>query len=132
MAFSEEDKHVIKFLRQNKHYGAKRFLKEFPHKGWSRSGLDNIIRKIDRTGTSQRLPGSGRPRTARTDDKIEEVETLVLSQEDLPQTHRTQRQIAREVGISQHSINRIVKKDFTFDMHEKTRSEEHTSELQSR
>jgi len=32
MAFSEEDKHVIKFLRQNKHYGANRFLKEFPHK----------------------------------------------------------------------------------------------------
>ena len=55
MAFSEEDKHVIKFLRQTKHYGAKRFLKEFPHKGWSCSGLDNIIRKIDRTGTSQRL-----------------------------------------------------------------------------
>ena len=32
MAFSEEDKHVIKFLRQNKHYRAKRYLKEFPHK----------------------------------------------------------------------------------------------------
>jgi len=63
------------------------------------------------TGTSQRLPGSGRPRTALTADKIEEVETLVLSQEDLPQTHRTQRQIAREVSISQRSVNRIVKKD---------------------
>jgi len=47
MAFSEEDKHVIKFLRQNKHFGAKRFLKEFPHKSWSRGGLDKIIRKID-------------------------------------------------------------------------------------
>jgi len=23
--------------------------------------LDNIIRKIDRTGTSKRLPGNGRP-----------------------------------------------------------------------
>ena len=89
MAFSEEDTHVIKILRQNKHYGAKIFLKEFPHKGWSRSGLDNIMCKIDRTGTLQRLPGSGCPRTARMDDKIEEVETLVLNQEDLPQTHRT-------------------------------------------
>jgi len=59
------------------------------------------------------FPGSGRPRTPRSADKIEEVETLVLSQEDLPQTHRrpTQRQIAREVGISQRSVNRIVKKD---------------------
>src|SRR6218665_2673053 len=88
MAFSEEDKHVVKFLRQNKHYGAKRLLKEFPHKSWSCGGLDKIIRKIDRTGTSKCLPGSGHPRTARTADKIEEVETLVLSQEDLPQTHR--------------------------------------------
>ena len=62
MAFSEEDKHVIKFFRQNKHYGEKRFLKEFPHKNWSRSGLNKIIRRIDHVGTSKRLPGSGRPR----------------------------------------------------------------------
>ena len=27
------------------------------------------------------------------------------------QTHRTQRQIVREVGISQRTVNRIVKKD---------------------
>src|SRR6218665_2585513 len=111
MALSEEGKHVIKFFRQNKHYGAKRFFKEFHHKSWSRSGLNKIIRKIDRTGTSKCLPGSGRPRTTRTADKIEEVETLVLSQENLPQTHRTQRQVAREVSISQRSVNRIVKKD---------------------
>ena len=43
--------------------------------------------------------------------KIKDVETLALSQEDLPQTHRTQRQMAREVGISQYTVNRIVKKD---------------------
>jgi len=79
MAFSEEDKHVIKFLGQNKHYGAKRFLKEFPRKSWSHSRLDKIIRKIDCTGTCKRLPGSGRPRSARTAEKIEKVEILVLS-----------------------------------------------------
>src|SRR6218665_3245340 len=79
MTFSEEDKHVIKFFRQNKHYEANRFLKEFPHKSWSRSELNKIIRKIDRTGTSKRLPGSVRPRTAQTADKIEEAETLFLS-----------------------------------------------------
>ena len=82
MAFSEEDKHVIKFLSQNKHYGEKRFLLVSWWIGYNYS-------QIDRTGTSKRrLPGSGHPRTARTADKIEEVETLVLSQEDLPQTHR--------------------------------------------
>jgi len=66
---------------------SKQIFKEFPHKSWSRNRLDKIIRKTDRTGTSKRLPG--------TADKIEEVETLALSQEDLPQTHHTQRQIAR-------------------------------------
>src|SRR6218665_2200269 len=91
MAFSEEDKHIIKFFRQNKHYGATRFLKEFHHKSWSRSGLNKIIRKIDSTGTSKRLHGSGPPRTARTAEKIEEVETPILSQEDMPQTPRTQK-----------------------------------------
>src|SRR6218665_3895899 len=126
MAFSEEDKHVIKFLRQNKHYGAKRFLKEFPHKSWSRGGLDKIILKYDRTGTSKRLPGSGRPRTARTADKIEAVETLALSQEDLPQTHCTQRQIALEVGIFKHTVNRIVKKDLRLICMKKHRAHELT------
>src|SRR6218665_503166 len=126
MAFSEEDKHVIKFSRQNKHCGANRFLKEFRHKSWSRSGLNKIIRKIDRTGTSKCLPGSGRQRTSRTADKIEEVETLVLSQEDLPQTHRTPRQIAREVGISQRSVFRIVKENLRLICMKKHRAHELT------
>lgn len=90
MVFTEEDKHVITFLRKNKHYGAKRFLTEFPDKGWTRGGLNDLISKIDRTGSFQRLPGSGRPRTARTVDNVEQVESLVLSQEDMPQSHRTQ------------------------------------------
>src|SRR6218665_2719433 len=38
----EDDKHVIKFLRQSKHYRANTFLKEFPHKTWSCSGLDKM------------------------------------------------------------------------------------------
>ena len=78
--------------------------------------MNKIFRKIDSTGTSQRLLGSGRP----SNDNTEEVETLVLSHEDSPQTHHTQRQIAQEVGrISQRSVNCNVKKD-TFDVHEKT------------
>ena len=32
IVFTEEDKIAIKFLRENKHYGAKRFLAEFPSK----------------------------------------------------------------------------------------------------
>src|SRR6218665_1985994 len=91
MAFSEETKRVIKFFRHNKHFGAKRFLKEFPYKSWSRSGLDKIIRKIDRTGTLKRLPA---------------VAVCALLE-----LHRTQRRISWEVSISQHSVNCIVNKE---------------------
>jgi len=72
------------------------------------------------------------PRTARTADKIQEVKTLVLKQEDLTQTHRTQRQIARDVGISQptsvkfRSVNRIVKKDLHLICVKKRRAHELT------
>ena len=34
MAFTEEDKILIKELRQEHGYGAKRFLREFSNKGW--------------------------------------------------------------------------------------------------
>ena len=45
--------------------------------------------------------------------KLKKLKRLVLSQEDLPQTLRrpTQKENAREVGLSQRSVNRIVKKD---------------------
>ena len=117
MVFLEEDKHVITFLRKNKNYGAKRFLKDFRDKGWTRGGLTDLLSKIDRTSSFQRLPGSGRPRTARTArtartvDNVEQIELLVLSQEDMPQSHRTQRHLASGVGISQSSVKRIVKSD---------------------
>jgi hypothetical protein len=126
MAFSEEDKISIKFLRQNKQYSANKFLKEFPQKGWSLGGLKKLIRKIDATGTAARRPGSGRKRTVRTVDNINNVEALVLSQEGNPQTHRTQRQIARELGISQQSVNNIVKRDLRLRCLKKRKAHELT------
>ena len=55
--------------------------------------------------------GSSRPRTARVADKIDDVADLVLSQDNAPNTHRTQRQIARQTGISLTSVNRVIKSD---------------------
>ena len=91
----------------NKKYGAKHFLKEFPGKGWTLSGLKYLLAKIDNMGSFRRQPGNGCPRTARSVDNVEKVESLVHSQEDRPQRHHTQRQIAREIGISQRFVNRI-------------------------
>lgn len=127
MAFSEADKNVIKFLRQVKNYGAKRFLREFPNRGWTLGGLNALILKIDRTGSTQRQPGSGHPKTVRTVANIELVESLVLSQDDLPQTHRTQRQISRETTLSRSSVRRIIKADLHLKCLKKRRAQELTA-----
>jgi hypothetical protein len=126
MAFTDEDKHFIKFLRESKGYGSRRFLKQFPDRGWSKGGLDTLLHKIDATGSIQRLPGSGRRRTVRTVENIKAVEELVLSQEDMPQTHRTQRQIARETGIHRRSVIRIIKEDLGLKCFKKQKAQELT------
>ena len=56
---------------------------------------------------------------------------VVLSQDDKPQTHRTQRQIAREMNISQTSVNRIVKLDLRLECLKKRRAHELTLTRQS-
>ena len=91
----------------------------FPEKQWTLGGLNHLIRKID-IGDIHCKPGSGRPRCARTDDVIDQVEDLVLSQEDAPQSHSSQRQIARQIGISLTSVNRIIKNDLQLKCHKST------------
>jgi len=44
---SREDRMVIKTLRVEKNWSARRFLKEFVSKNWSKSSLDRLIRKVD-------------------------------------------------------------------------------------
>ena len=82
-------------------------MTEFPNKIWTSSGLDYLL-KIDTYASVKRLSGSGRPRTACTADNVDVVEELVMSRENLPQTHRTIRQIARETGVHRSSVHCIV------------------------
>src|SRR6218665_3269979 len=124
MAFSEEDKIVIKFLRKNKHYGAKQLIKDFPDRGWTLGGLKKLLRKIDLTGSSERRAGSGRPRTARKNENIEQAQELVLSQEDKPQSHLTIREISREVGIYKTSKHKIVQQDLALKCSKKRQTKD--------
>ena len=64
------DKILIKNLRIEKHWGARKLICEFLHKQWTRSGLESLIRKIDDTGSIERKVGSGRPKSARTPANI--------------------------------------------------------------
>ena len=58
----------------------------------------------------KRRTGSGRPITVKTDENAELVEERIWSQEDFPGTHKSPREIARNVGISRNSVTRLVKR----------------------
>ena len=80
MVFSEEDKAVIKNDHEEKGWNAYRIWKEHPSKGWVESSVRRLIRKFEETGTMQRRKGSGRQRSATTDQNIDEVEEMICSQ----------------------------------------------------
>ena len=73
--------------------------------------MNKLLKRYREYGTTDRQSGSGRPKTARTAEKIEAVDDLILSQDGAPQTHRTTCQIARETGIHRSSVTRNVHKD---------------------
>lgn len=53
--------------------------------------------------------GSGRHRTAWKIENIEQVQELILSQEDLPQSHLRIREISQGISESKFSVHEIVK-----------------------
>ena len=99
---TKEDKTLIKMSEnQQKKYGVKRLIKEFLNKKWSKRGVEDFQKRLRTTGCIERVPGSGRSRTTRAAENVDAVGDLVQSQENQPQTHRSTRQISRELGIPQ-------------------------------
>jgi hypothetical protein len=94
-------------------------ISEFPDKSWTERGVTYIIRKIDETGSADRREGSGRPRSARTEENVEHVENLVLSQEGNPGTHISTRKIAQDIGISRGSVRNIVTHDLELHVYKR-------------
>jgi len=43
--FSQEDKHTIKVLRQQKPHGATKILRMFPNKNWTLSAVKTVLSK---------------------------------------------------------------------------------------
>ena len=82
MPFTESDRVIIEHYRKFYEWGS---LKIFNHlggkdRGWTRDGVEYIVRKIDRTGSHERVKGSGRPRSARIPENIEEVDLYLIEQ----------------------------------------------------
>lgn len=108
---TSDDKSLIRALRLEKGWGSLRMIREFPLRHWKRSTLNDLIKKIDETGDTNRKQGSGRPRSIRTADNVAKVEDLILSQEGQPGTSKSPREIERETGISRRTVQRIARFD---------------------
>jgi len=104
---SKEHKISIKSLQECKGYNAWQFITEFLNKGWTKNSINRLLVKFKNV---DRHPGSGRHR-AHTDKNVHRVESLLLSQENKPQSHRTVREILREAGIHRSSVSEIIHKD---------------------
>jgi len=68
MILSDEDKILIKKSLYFKRYTAKRLTDEFPEKSWTKLGVNNLFKKLWDKGTVNRRPGSGRLRSACTQE----------------------------------------------------------------
>jgi len=66
---------------------------EIPNKIMDKSSINRLLKKFRDTGAVNRLIGSSRPRSARTEENVDLVNDLVVSQEDTLQTYRMLREI---------------------------------------
>ena len=108
---SEEDKIIIKYLRQKFGHVAKRIIKDHPEKNWGLRNVGYLLKKIDETGDVKRRKGSGRPKSSRTENNINAVKELISNQEDKPGTHAAPNEISKMMDIPRTSIRRIIAED---------------------
>ena len=123
MVFSKEDRILIHEMRIAKGYGAKRMLKEFPHKNWSLAGVNRLLKNIADSGSSAR---KARPMSRRTSENIAAVEEMIMSQESQPGTHRSLNEIAREIEVSRSTVRNIVHNELKLKCLKKKRAQELT------
>jgi len=73
---TSEDKALIKVLPVEKCWNVDRMMCEFPARQWKRRTLYDSVRKIDQTGSTDRLTVSDRPCSVRTAAKLRTAETF--------------------------------------------------------
>ena len=120
---SEEDKIIIKYLRQKFGSGAKRIIKDHPEKNWGLRNVGYLLKKIDETGDVKRQEGSGRPKSSRTENNINAIKELISSQEDKPGTHATPIEISKMMDIPRTLIKRIIADDLKLQSFKKIKGQ---------
>ena len=125
MVFTKADRILIHEMRLAKSYGAKRMLKQFPHKNWSLAGVKRLLKKISDSGSHER---QAKPMPRRTPENIAAVQEMIMSQESQPGTHRSEREIAREINVSRSTVHRIVHHELNLKCLKKKRDQELTGQ----
>jgi len=64
MKITQEHVILVTNLYLSKQYGAQRLLSELPDKGWKLGSINSLLKRIHKTGTIVRQPGSSRQRSA--------------------------------------------------------------------
>ena len=81
---SFEDKMRIQPMRELG-YGYRTIVARYPEKGWKLDSVKAICKRIDVRGSAtERKPGSGQPKTKRTEENIASAAELICSQEEMP------------------------------------------------
>lgn len=104
MVFSTEDLIEIRTLMSIgwapvkifEHHVANKYRGE---RSWKQRAIQKACKRIeDRRGDYERRHGSGRSRKVRTEEAEDRVEAALLSPDDEPGTHLSQRKAARVLG----------------------------------
>jgi len=107
---------LFKFLGEKKDGELNEFVQNIIRKKWSVSSIKDLLRKIDKTGSVERKPGSRRPWSIRTQRYISRVSELICSQEDNPGISKSPRNIEKVTGISRSSVRHIVKQNLQLNV----------------
>jgi len=74
---SYEDKARIETLRKLG-FGYRTIVAKFPEKSWKLCTVKAICRRVDEHGSvAERKPGSGQPKTARTEENVRYLKLLI-------------------------------------------------------
>ena len=110
---SKEDK----ILQECKGFNVLQFITEFMNKAWMKNSINSLLVKFR---TVDRRLGSGR-RSAHTDENVDTVESLLLSQ---PQSQEKFQYVRR--GIHRSSVSQIIHKVLRIECYKKRRAQQLT------
>ena len=77
MGLRKKDKVLLKTEKcMKRRDNAWQFMVEFSNKGQTKNSINKVLLTLEKNNVFNRCPGSDRQRTARTDEKVEFVESL--------------------------------------------------------